>query len=97
MVFGDASLHDANNYGGKETTGTSLFVYGLAWGMRNGILNQDEYLTPVKKAWQALSGAVHKNGFWDMCRERVKSQKIASQQAMMLFQILKILDWAVFY
>ena len=50
--------------GGKEVTGTALFVYGMAWGINNGILKRDEYLPVVAKAWNAMAKeAVHKNGF----------------------------------
>ncbi|MDR2498100.1 MAG: glycoside hydrolase family 88 protein [Tannerellaceae bacterium] len=62
--FWNVSLHDANHYGGKETTGTSLFVYGMAWGIRQGILDRETYLPLVLKAWEGLvSHAVHPDGF----------------------------------
>lgn len=62
--FWDVSLHDPTNFGGKETTGTSLFVYGMAWGIRNGILDKKEYLPVVLNAWNAMvKDAVHPNGF----------------------------------
>lgn len=62
--FWNASLHDPTNYGGKETTGTSLFVYGMAWGINNGMLDKDEYLPVIHKAWNAMvNEAVHPNGF----------------------------------
>jgi rhamnogalacturonyl hydrolase YesR len=62
--FWNASLHDPGNYGGKETTGTSLFVYGMAWGIRNGLLSEKKYMPIVSKAWNALlTDAVHENGF----------------------------------
>lgn len=62
--FWNASLHDPGNYGGKETTGTSLFIYGMAWGIRNGLLNKEEYLPLIEKAWNALvKDAVHPDGF----------------------------------
>jgi unsaturated rhamnogalacturonyl hydrolase len=61
--FWNVSLHDAGNFGGKETTGTSLFVYGMAWGIRNGILSEKIFLPAVTKAWNALTKeAVHENG-----------------------------------
>ena len=43
--FWNVSLHDAGNYGGKETTGTALFVYGMAWGVRNELLDKEELFT----------------------------------------------------
>jgi len=62
--FWNVSLHDPANFGGKETTGTSLFVYGIAWGIRKGLLNESEYLPIIIKAWNAMvKDAVHPNGF----------------------------------
>jgi rhamnogalacturonyl hydrolase YesR len=63
-AFWNASLHDPSNFGGKETTGTSLFVYGMAWGINNGILDGKTYLPAVINAWNALEKeAVHSSGF----------------------------------
>lgn len=60
----NASLHDEGNYGGKELTGTSLFVYGMAWGVRHGILPADKYLPVISKSWNALvKYCLHDNGF----------------------------------
>ncbi|HEX3008425.1 MAG TPA: glycoside hydrolase family 88 protein [Bacteroidales bacterium] len=62
--FWNVSLLDESNFGGKELTGTSLFVYGMAWGINNGILNREEYLPLVLKAWNGMTrDAVHENGF----------------------------------
>lgn len=62
--FWNVSLHDPNNYGGKETTGTSLFIYGMAWGVNNGLLNTKKYMPAILKGWNGLSNeAVHDNGF----------------------------------
>ncbi len=52
--YWNVSLHDANNFGGKELTGTLFFVYGMAWGINNDILGK-EYLSPTFKAWNAVS------------------------------------------
>jgi rhamnogalacturonyl hydrolase YesR len=62
--FWNASLHDPNNYGGKELTGTALFAYGMAWGVNHGILSKKKYQPIVAKAWNAMvTDAVHPNGF----------------------------------
>lgn len=62
--FWNVSLHDSTNYGGKETTGTSLFVYGFAWGIRHGYLDKKKYNSPMAQAWNAmLKESVHPNGF----------------------------------
>ncbi|WP_295117844.1 glycoside hydrolase family 88 protein [uncultured Chitinophaga sp.] len=61
--FWNASLHDANNYGGKELTGTSLFVYGMAWGINNKIIDKKTYLPVITKAWNALlKDCIHPDG-----------------------------------
>lgn len=62
--YWNVSMHDESNYGGKEVSGTSLFVYGMAWGIRKGILDRKEYLPVLLKAWNAMvKEAVHPNGF----------------------------------
>ncbi len=60
----NVSLHDEDNYGGKEITGTSLFIYGMAWGINNGFLDEETYLPVITKAWNAIvTDAIHDNGF----------------------------------
>lgn len=62
--FWNASLHDPDNFGGKETSGTALFVYGMAWGVNNGLLKAKKYTLSITKAWNALANeAVHPDGF----------------------------------
>ncbi len=62
--FWNVSLHDESNFGGKELTGTALFVYGMAWGVNNGILDRAKYLPVITKAWNAMvNDAVHPNGY----------------------------------
>jgi unsaturated rhamnogalacturonyl hydrolase len=61
--FWNASLFDPNDFGGPELTGTSLFTYGMAWGIRSGVLDAPTYQPVVLKAWNAMQSAVHTNGF----------------------------------
>lgn len=62
--FWNVSLHDPSNFGGKELTGTSLFVYGMAWGVRNGLLDRETYMPVITKAWNAMvKDAVHPDGY----------------------------------
>jgi rhamnogalacturonyl hydrolase YesR len=62
--FWNVSLHDPSNFGGKETTGTAMFVYGLTWGINNGYLDARKYKPVVIKSWNALlNDALHPNGF----------------------------------
>ena len=62
--FWNVSLHDPNHFGGKETSGTALFVYGMAWGVNKGILDAKTYRPIIAKAWKGMTKkAVQSNGF----------------------------------
>lgn len=62
--FWNVSLHDPTNFGGKEATGTSLFVYGLAWGINQGYFKDKKYKDAMVKAWNVLlKESVQPNGF----------------------------------
>lgn len=62
--FWNVSLHDENNFGGKELTGTALFVYGMAWGISNNVLDKETYLQIVIDTWHAMvKDCLHKDGF----------------------------------
>ena len=56
------NLADPNDYGSMESSGTAFFTYGLAWGINNGILLENEYLPVVKKSWEALVSVVSDEG-----------------------------------
>lgn len=61
--FWNVSLHSPVTYGGPEMTGTALFLYGMAWGVNNGVLSKKEYKTAMDKAWLAMKSCVHASGF----------------------------------
>lgn len=52
--FWNVSLHDQDHFGGKETSGTALFVYGMAWGINNGVIPAATYKPVLVKAWDAM-------------------------------------------
>lgn len=61
--FWNVSLHDSTHFGGKELSGTALFVYGMSWGMNKGLLDKKTYGAPAIKAWNAISKeCVHEDG-----------------------------------
>ena len=61
--YWNVSLNDPNNFGGKEVSGTSLFIYGFAWGISNGVFDKKAYLPAITKAWNAMSKeVVHPDG-----------------------------------
>ncbi|WP_082560784.1 glycoside hydrolase family 88/105 protein [Caulobacter sp. Root487D2Y] len=45
-----------------ESSGTAFFTYGLAWGVKTGLLDRDAYEPAVRKGWSALTRAVHPDG-----------------------------------
>ena len=62
--FWNVSLHDPTHFGGRETSGTALFVYAMAWGVRNGILDESTFRSSIHRGWNAIvNEAVHPSGF----------------------------------
>jgi unsaturated rhamnogalacturonyl hydrolase len=57
-----ASLLDPGSYPSKETSGTGLFCYALAWGVNQKILSYNDYYPVIDKAWKALTSSVHADG-----------------------------------
>ena len=61
--FWNMSLYDAGHYPGPEVSGTALFVFGMAWGINNGLLSRTAYKPVVARAWSAMvKTAVHPGG-----------------------------------
>lgn len=76
--FWNPSLLCPANYGGKELTGSALFLYGMSWGIRNGILKQKRYLPACQKAWEAMErDCVHPDGFLGYVQGTGKEPKSA--------------------
>ena len=62
--FWNPNLDDPAHHGGPETSGTAFFTFGLAWGVRAGLLPRNEFLPVIARAWRALaSTAARPNGF----------------------------------
>ena len=55
-------LGDVNDYPNIETSGTSFFTFGIAWGINNGLLDKDTYEPVLFKAWNRLEKCVNKEG-----------------------------------
>ena len=61
--YWNVSLHDSTHFGGKEVSGTSLFIYGMAWGINNNIIDRKTYLPVLLKGWNAMvKECVHPDG-----------------------------------
>lgn len=74
--FWNVSLHDPTHFGEKETSGTALFVYGMAYGINSGILKKETYLPIIQKAWNAITTeSLHTNGFLGYLQSTGKEPK----------------------
>lgn len=74
--FWNVSLHDPTNYGGKELSGTAMFVYGMAYGVNQGILDRDTYLPALLRGWDAMiDDSLHDNGFLGYVQSTGKEPK----------------------
>jgi rhamnogalacturonyl hydrolase YesR len=61
--FWNMSLYDPDHFAGPETSGTALFVYGIAWGIDNGLLARSTYRPVVARGWNAMvTTALHPDG-----------------------------------
>ena len=69
--FWNPSLHDPIHCAAKdlaeedgpETSGTALFVYGIGWAIRNGLLDEATYGPVVLNGWEGMvNNALHDDG-----------------------------------
>tara|TARA_B100001175_G_C19510678_1_gene643655 strand:- start:1567 stop:2715 length:1149 start_codon:yes stop_codon:yes gene_type:complete len=56
------SLLGQKFYPTPETSGSSFFVFGLSWGINNGILDKATYGPAVEKGWNAMVSHVNRDG-----------------------------------
>jgi len=57
-----SSLLDPASRPNPETSGTGFFVFGLAWGLNEGLLDSARYASAVRTGWTALVRAVRPDG-----------------------------------
>ena len=60
--FWRSSLLDAASRPNAESSGSGFFVFGLAWGVNEGVLDRTKFEPAVRRGWTALVSAVHPNG-----------------------------------
>lgn len=60
--YWSAGLLDSKAYPLPETSGSAFFCFGFAYGIRAGLLPQEDYLPALKKGWAALVQAVDRSG-----------------------------------
>lgn len=56
------SLLGQEFYPTPETSGSSFFTFGLAYGVNNGILDYATYEPAVRKGWKAMTACITKEG-----------------------------------
>lgn len=56
------SLLGQEFYPTPETSGSSFFTFGLAYGINKGILDYDTYEPAVRKAWIAMTNCITQDG-----------------------------------
>lgn len=60
----NVSLVSPTTFGGKEITGSSLFLYGISYGLIKGYLKEPSYRQLADKTWASIAkDAIHADGF----------------------------------
>jgi unsaturated rhamnogalacturonyl hydrolase len=57
-----SGLLDEDAYQLPEVSGSAFFVYSLAWGVNQGILDRATYLPVIQKGWAGLLSHVYSDG-----------------------------------
>ncbi|MDE1163128.1 MAG: glycoside hydrolase family 88 protein [Acidobacteriaceae bacterium] len=57
-----ASLLDPEHFPLDETSGSALYLYGLAWGVNEGVLDAKTYRPVIDKVWAGLLHHVYADG-----------------------------------
>jgi rhamnogalacturonyl hydrolase YesR len=55
-------LLDPKTHSARETSGSSLIAYGLAWGLNKKLLDDKAYRPAITKAWNSLATSVTAEG-----------------------------------
>ena len=57
-----SSLLDPVSYPGGEASGTGFYIYAMAWGINNKILDKKKFLPVVIRAWVGLNTLLQSDG-----------------------------------
>jgi len=61
-----------------ESSGSSFFVFAMAWGVNRGLLPAETFRPAIFKGWKALCGNVQPDGMLSLRRESGIGQRFAS-------------------
>lgn len=60
----NVSLLSPATFGGKELSGSALFLYGMSWALNHGVIKGKAYRECCDRTWQALvRHCIHRDGF----------------------------------
>jgi rhamnogalacturonyl hydrolase YesR len=57
------SMLDPNEIPLGETSGSGFFIYGLAWGVNNGLLDRETYWPVITRGWAGLMTRIKPDGY----------------------------------
>lgn len=57
------NLADPGQVAIGETSGSGLFVFGLAWGIDHGLLDRMQYWSAVERGWHGLTTRIKPDGY----------------------------------
>lgn len=57
-----SSLLDPEHFPLAETSGSALMLYGMAWGVNNGVLDRAKYMPVINKTWAGLLQHIYADG-----------------------------------
>ena len=57
-----SSLEDPQEFPNPETSGTALFIYSFAWGVRHGVLPPDKFLPAIWQGWECIANHTTASG-----------------------------------
>jgi rhamnogalacturonyl hydrolase YesR len=79
-----SSLLDPEAYPGGESSGTGFYIYSIAWGINNKILDRKKCLPVVKKGWAGLHTLGHLDGQvgWAPRRGAVRRRPISAESGV---------------
>ncbi|WP_163932036.1 glycoside hydrolase family 105 protein [Paraferrimonas sp. SM1919] len=85
--FWPSSLLDPAKFTNPETSGTAFFVYGMAWGVNNGLLELPQYQDNISRGWDALVGSIHSDGMIGYVQEVGKDPQGTNFNSTELFAV----------